>query len=310
MDYIQLGQSDLRVSQLGFGGCPLGQHGWGDVSKIELLKAVRIAVDQGVNFFDTADVYGLGRSEENLKEALGSRRKDVLISTKFGVRRDKKGTSYYDNSTEWINTALDSSLRRLGTDYIDLYQVHYWDNKIPLDSLFRTLEEKRQIGKIRYYGITNINLSEFALEELPEGLISFSCEYSLANRENEKSILQMHNQNGLGFISWGSLGQGILSGKYSSQTDFSGNDRRSREIYKNFHEEKINRNLEIVGAMKEMSGSYPGRTLTQIAVRWILDYLKFGIALVGIKTPDQIIECVNSFGWKIRAKEVETLARL
>ena len=137
------------------GGCPMGQYGWGEVQEKELLNAVSAAIDQGINFFDTADTYGLGTSEKTLAKALGEKRKDVIIADKFGVRVEN-GKTFYDNSPEYIGKALEESLKRLNTDYIDLYQVHYRDGVTPISDIIDTLEKYKQKGYIRYYGLSNI----------------------------------------------------------------------------------------------------------------------------------------------------------
>ena len=148
MEYVNLKNSDLRVSRLCMGGCPMGGHGWGIVQEQDLIDAVHTALDQGLNFFDTADTYGLGQSERTLSRALGGRRDQVVIASKFGVRVENHST-FYDNSPQWIRTACENSLRRLNTDYIDLYQIHYRDGHTPLEVVVETLERLRDQGKIR-----------------------------------------------------------------------------------------------------------------------------------------------------------------
>lgn len=155
MEYITLKHSDLRVSRLCMGGCPMGRHGWGLVQEQELLDAVHTSLDNGINFFDTADTYGLGQSELTLGKALGSRRVEAVIATKFGVRVEKSGT-FFDNSAQWIRRACEGSLRRLGTDYIDLYQMHYRDGVTETAEVVDTLEQLRREGKIRYFGLSNL----------------------------------------------------------------------------------------------------------------------------------------------------------
>ena len=180
MEYITLKNSDLRVSRLCMGGCPMGGYGWGIVQEQELVAAVHAALDCGVNFFDTADTYGLGQSELTLGRALGSRRSDAVIATKFGVRVDKTGTTY-DNSPEWIRTACENSLRRLNTDYIDLYQVHYRDGQTDLGTVLDALEDLRSQGKIRYFGLSNLTRADLAELEAYKGrFVSVQNEYSLA----------------------------------------------------------------------------------------------------------------------------------
>jgi myo-inositol catabolism protein IolS len=306
MDYIQLGKSDLKVSQLGFGCCPMGGHGWGKVSADDLTKAVEVALDNGINFFDTADVYGFGESERRLGKALNGSRHTAVIATKFGVKMDSQGKTYYDNSPLWINYALDGSLKRLGVDYIDLYQMHYWDGKTPISEIINVLEHNRVSGKIRYYGLSNILLKNINTSTLPESMISFQMEYSLANRSNEQYILELAKKTSLGFVSWGSLGQGILSGKYDRNSKFCSEDRRSRPIYVNLHGDKLQKNMKIVEEMKHISKSGE-KSLSAIAIRWILDYLGFGVILAGIKTPEQILQNIGAFGWRLNVNDINTL---
>lgn len=147
MECINLGKSDLKVSRLGFGCCPMGGHGWGKVEEKDFKAAISAALDAGINFFDTADIYGFGHSEELLGKFLKERRKEAVIATKFGLRTDNKGKIFYDNSLAWIEKALDGSLSRLGVGQIDLYQVHYLDGKTPIADVIGVLEEKKKKGR-------------------------------------------------------------------------------------------------------------------------------------------------------------------
>ena len=211
MEYITLNNSDLKVSRLCMGGCPMGGYGWGAVQETELIDAVHAALDQGITFFDTADTYGLGQSEITLGKALGADRPNVCIATKFGVRVGG-GKTVYDNSPEWIRTALDASLERLGTDYIDLYQVHYRDGVTPLELVVDTLEQLRQEGKIRFFGLSNIHADSFAeVEPFVGKFVSCQNEYSLACRKNEADMLALYEKLGMNPLTWGSLGQGIAA---------------------------------------------------------------------------------------------------
>ena len=140
MEYITLKNSDLKVSRFCMGGCPMGGYGWGNVQEQELIDAVHTALYEGVTFFDTAETYGLGQSEMTLGKALGDKRKDVVISDKFGVRAMKGQPTVYDNGRDYIIKACEGSLKRLGTDYIDVYTIHYRDGKTPLSDVVETLE--------------------------------------------------------------------------------------------------------------------------------------------------------------------------
>lgn len=284
----------------------MGCYDWGEVLEKELMDAVSVALEKGVTFFDTADVYGLGESEKILGTALRGYRTRAVIATKFGVRRDSAGRTFYDNSPNWINEALDNSLRRLKTDYIDLYQIHYRDNKTPLLEVINTLDINRAKGKIRYYGFSNISPQDVMQTPLSSEMVSFQLEYSLANRKHESSIRQICQTAPLEFISWGSLGQGILSGKYDRCVTFATNDRRRRPEYINFQGMNFEKNMKIVDKMRVVSGQL-SKTIPQIAIRWILDYFKHGVVLTGVKRPEQILENLGAFGWNLAQQDIDEL---
>ena len=311
MQKVTIKKTDLTVSALCMGGCPLGGYGWGNTQREDLINAVKAAVDNGINFFDTADTYGLGESEKTLSEALGAESKNVVITTKFGVRVEN-GKTTYDNSREYIFKAVEGSLQRLNRDYIDLYQVHYRDGVTPLADVAETLETLKRQGKIRYYGLSNIH--EKDEEELQafganNPFVSFQDEYSLACRKNEKEMFRFRDEYAMTPFTWGSLGQGILSGKYDKNCKFESNDRRSREIYVNFHGEKLLKNLEIVEVLKEIAAQR-GKSVSSVAIRWILDYLKDSVVIVGAKSPKQIFQNVEALDWNLTEQEISKLENI
>lgn len=308
MEYITLLNSDLRVSRLCMGGCPMGGYGWGNVQERELLDAISAAIDNGINFFDTADTYGLGQSEITLAKGLGSKRKDVIIETKFGVRFSESGTTY-DNSPSYIRQALEGSLKRLNTDYIDIYVIHYRDKVTPMNVVVDTLDELVKEGKIRYYGLSNIDDN---IDELLPFKGKFVCcqdEYSLACRSHEKSLLNLQNQLRITPLTWGSLGQGILTGKYDHNCNFGSDDRRSREIYQNFHGERLLKNLDIVEAMRPIAQAHKV-SVAAVAIRFILDHLQDSVVLVGAKRPSQILSNAEAIGWHLDDDEINLLNSL
>ncbi|MEE0912999.1 MAG: aldo/keto reductase [Ruminococcus sp.] len=308
MEYITLKNSDLKVSRICMGGCPMGGYGWGsNVAESELIEAVHCALDNGVNFFDTADTYGLGQSEITLGKALKGKRDKAVIASKFGVHAKKGSPTFYDNSPEWIKTSIEGTLKRLGTDYLDLYQIHYRDEKTPLSEVVYTLEELKKAGYIRYYGLSNIHRKD--IEEIKEHIgsfVSFQDEYSLACRKNEQDMITLAEELELSPFTWGSLGQGILTGKYDKNTVFSSDDRRSRDIYVNFHGDKLKKNLEIVEVMKGISAQ-TGKSVASIAIRFILDYLKDSVVLVGVKRPQQLLSNVEAVGWNLSEEQINLL---
>lgn len=306
MEYIKLKNSDLSVSRLCMGGCPMGGYGWGNVQEKNVIDAVHAALEAGITMFDTADTYGLGQSETTLGKALGGKRKNAVIATKFGVRVEN-GKTFYDNSPKWIRTALEKSLRRLNTDYIDIYQVHYRDSKTELSAVIETLEGLKNEGKIRYYGLSNIH--EYDMKEIGSNagsFVSFQDEYSLACRKNEKDIFTLSDRLHLTPLTWGSLGQGILTGKYDEKCKFGKDDRRSRSEYVNFHGGKLLKNLEIVKILKEISAE-TNKSVPAVAIRFILDYIPDSVVLTGIKNPEQLRGNSEAFGWKLTREQIDRL---
>lgn len=311
MEKVLIKKTDLSVSRLCMGGCPLGGYGWGDTQRDDLVNAVKTAVDSGINFFDTADTYGLGESERTLAEALGGKSKSVVITTKFGVRVEN-GKTCYDNSREYIFRAVEGSLKRLKRDYIDLYQVHYRDGVTPLSDVADSLERLKEQGKIRYYGLSNIHEKDAAEIEAfgdKNPFVSFQDEYSLACRKNEREMLSFRNRFSMTPFTWGSLGQGILSGKYDKNCRFESNDRRSREIYVNFHGEKLLKNLDIVEVLKEIAACR-GKAVSAVAIRFILDYLSESVVIVGAKSPKQILQNTEAIGWILTKEEIDRLEKI
>lgn len=306
MEYISLQNSDLKVSRICMGGCPMGQYGWGNVQEKELINAVSAALDQGINFFDTADTYGLGTSEKTLAKALAGKRRNVIIADKFGVRVEN-GCTFYDNSSKWIEKALAGSLERLGTDYIDLYQIHYRDDVTPIEDVIETLERMKEKGYIRYYGLSNIHQDDLGeLRKYKGRFVSFQDEYSLACRKNEEDIFQIQEELAVTPMTWGSLGQGILTGKYNKASVFGKDDRRSRDIYVNFHGDKLLKNLQIVEAMEPIRQRH-GKTSAAVAIRFILDYISNSVVLCGAKNPGQILSNTAGVDWKLEKDEIEML---
>lgn len=309
MECITLKNTDLQVSRFCMGGCPMGGYGWGNVQEEELLAAIHAALENGVNFFDTADTYGLGQSERTLAKGLGSHRKDVVIETKFGVRVGG-GKTVYDNSPEYIQEALEDSLRRLQTDYIDVYTIHYRDGKTPIGEVVDKLDALKKAGKIRHYGLSNIHAD--GLEELRPYAGRFVCcqdEFSLACRKYEAELRRVQTELAVTPMTWGSLGQGILTGKYDKNAAFGADDRRSRDIYVNFHGEKLEQNLKIVETLKEIAAAHE-KPVAACAIRWILDTLPESVVLAGVKRPSQLETNLAAMGWHLSPSELAALDKV
>lgn len=287
----------------------MGGYGWGEISKNELLDAVKQAFDYGINFFDSADVYGLGQAELTLGEALFSNRQKAIIATKFGVRIEN-GKTFYDNSKNWIEKALENSLRRLKTDYVDIYQLHYRDSFTPMDEIVQTLDNLKDKGWIRYYGLSNIKEDDIQeLKRYKNKFVCFQNEFSLACRKNEKEIIRIARELRLSPLAWGSLGQGVLTGKYNQDTKFGQDDRRSKNIYVNFHGDRLKHNLQIVDRLKNMAKEL-NQSIPAIAIRWILDFLPGSVVLTGIKNRKQLQSNASALGWKLNQNQINALEKI
>ncbi|MEQ8211455.1 MAG: aldo/keto reductase [Lacipirellulaceae bacterium] len=305
MESTTLGNSGLEVSRLGFGGCPLGGHGWGnDSSDAEGVAAVRKALELGVTFFDTADVYGLGRSEELLSEALGDARHEVVIATKFGVRWDLQGNTRKDISPDYVRTALEASLRRLRLECIPLYYVHWPDGVTPVEEIVGELECLRSEGKIGAIGLSNFSPEKVKRAAEVAPISALQIQYSLVDRSLAEEASETTQATDTPLVTWGSLAQGLLSGKYDVNSRFEENDRRSR--YENFQGEKFHANLRVVDALKQIAARV-GKSPAQTAMRWLLDTDGVGSVLFGAKRPQQVVENLGAADWQLSEASYQQL---
>lgn len=308
MEYVKFGGLNLKASRICMGCEQLGQYEWGSTNIEDLKNAVLEALRCGINTFDVADCYGKGKAEELLGELLCNVRSNVIIMTKFGVRWDESGKVYYDNSPEYIEEAIQASLKRLKTDYIDVYQLHWRNKKTPIIDVVNKLEELKRRKLIKEYGFCNVDSEDIAiLREHRVNYASIQMEYSLANRSSEKLFSMLPNN--VIRLTYGSLGQGVLSGKYDAASVFPKNDRRSRPEYVNFHGEKFKNNLAIVEEMKKI-GTINNKDCPSIAIRYILDKVHKSIVIVGCKSPEQVRVNSSSIGWKLNKKDVKRLQQI
>ena len=303
MEYLQLNHSDLTVSRFCMGGCPMGGFDWGNTSQQDFIKAIHTALAEGVTFFDTADTYGLGQSERTLAEGLGAHRKEVVIQTKFGVRAGN-GKTMIDNSPVWMREALDRSLKRLKTDYIDIYVVHYWDRITPPEEIIDELERQKAAGKIRYFGLSNVRPAELEHCVPYKGkFVTAQHEFSLCCRNREADIRLMEAEVNTTPMTWGSLGQGMLTGKYDEHVVFPENDRRRRTVYVNFHGDKLRQNLRIVETLRRIADSH-NVSCAAAAIRFIMDYLPSAVPITGIKNAEQMRDNLRCMDWHLSPEEI------
>lgn len=304
MQSVELGQSALRISRLGLGCWAIGGHGWGDVDEDESIQAVRQAYDRGITLFDTADVYGFGRSERVLRAALGNRCREVVISSKFGVRWDDNRRTWKDISPAYMRRALDASLRRLKLDSISLYYVHWPDGKTPIPEIMAELARCREQGKILAIGVSNFSLAQLRAALSVTTIDAIQVQMNAIERRHAEPLLPLCRREKTVLVTWGSLADGLLTGKLNAETRFPESDHRSRSP--GFQGELFRRNLERVEVLREIACNR-GVTVAQVALRWLLDTSGVGSALFGAKRPSQVDENLGTLDWSLTREEYETI---
>ncbi len=315
MEYNNLGVSSLKVSKIGFGCWAVGGS-WGDTDDKESIATIRKAVDLGINFVDTADIYGFGHSETLLGKALGKKRKDVIIATKVGLAWDDHGCMFRASTKQHITHALDASLKRLNTDYIDLYQIHWPDTNTPFEVTMNVMDSLVKSGKVRYIGVSNFTVKQIRECMKTRAIHSLQPPYNMLMREAEKTLLPYCRRNGVGVIAYGPLAYGLLTGKFNSETTFPDNDWRSGKLFSDpgdwqyhiniFQGKQFQRNLRIVEKLKKVAKKYD-KTVGQLAIAWVLSNPSVSSALVGAKNVDQLEQNIDGQGWTI---EKEDLTRI
>ena len=306
MEYEKLGRTGIMASRIGFGGWAIGGHGYGEVEDTRSIAAIRRALDSGITFFDTADVYGFGHSEEVLSKALESGIKDVIVATKFGVRWDESGRTVKDCSIGYIRKALEGSLRRLKTDCIQLYQLHWHDGVTPLSVVFEFLLRLQEEGKIRFIGCSNIPISVFHKTSGSGNVVSAQLQFSLVFRQSMKDLAVYHGQQGMATLVYSVLARGLLSGKYGQGSRFGERDTRGTDpdFRKN-----LDLNAAIIEGVKEVAAKYR-KTPSQVAIRWVLENPSVSCALVGIKSEKQALENAGAVGWHLEEEDRQYLNSL
>lgn len=300
MEYKKLGLTDLEVSRIGFGCWAIGGHGYGKVDDQRSIDAIRAALNLGVNFFDTADVYGFGHSEEILYKALGTARTKVVIATKFGVGWDENGNTFHDCSPQRVVQALEGSLRRLRIDCIPLYQIHWHDSITPIRETMEALKKCQESGKIRHISCSNFSMSLIREALKTHRIESLQCLYNIIERDREEDMRECSQSLHMGIIAYGLLARGLFSGKYDLNSKFGADDTRSR--CRNFQGAEFQKNLQVVEELKEIGARY-GRTRSQVAIRFVLDNPIITCAIIGHKTKKQVEESVLSLGWSLSQED-------
>ena len=294
----KLGKSDLICSVIGLGTWPMSGNAYGAVDDAESIEAIMESVERGVNFIDTAPAYGNGHSEEVIGKALKSLdRSKLIIATKFG-NRFTDGRYVRDGSAKCIREGIEGSLRRLGVDYIDLFQWHWPDPTTPMSESLEEVARHVEKGEVRYVGVSNFDaaLIEETAKYLP--VVSLQPPYSLLDRAFEKELQSYCMENQIGVLSYGSIGSGILSGKYSLETRpvFPKGDSRAG-FYRRFYDEQAwPRVCALVDVLRDIAARHDSPTVSA-AINWVLRQHGVTLALVGAKNAKQARQNAQAADW-------------
>ena len=310
MEYRPFGQTGLDVSVIGFGCWEIG-GGYGSIEVDDFNKAVDRALDLGINCFDTAEGYGMGASERALGEALGRRREEAIVVSKFGMNyRDKPNLR--DSSRERVLASIDKTLKNLGTDWVDVYLVHWPDRNTPFEETMNALEDVVRDGKVRFVGLSNFKASEIDACMQTRRIDVVQYGYHLFDRRMQREVFPYCAEHGIGVMAYGSLAFGLLSGTFTEETTFGADDWRSRAggnmmgmrlFDALFGAETFPRNLQAVEELKGIAARY-GRSLPQLALRWGTSNPVVSTALVGCRNVTEVEDNVGAVGWTLSDDEL------
>jgi aryl-alcohol dehydrogenase-like predicted oxidoreductase len=297
MEQINIGSTSLKTSRIGLGTWAIGGWQWGGTNEAASIATIRTAVERGVTLIDTAPVYGFGRSEEIVGKALaeGGLRNHVQLATKVGLAW-QDGVIYRDSRPARIRREVEDSLRRLRTDVIDLYQVHWPDLETPFAETARTLDDLRSEGKIRAIGVSNFSPAQMDAFRAFARLDAVQPPYNLFEREIEADVLPYARRTALTVLSYGALCRGLLSGRISAATKFEGDDLR--KVDPKFQGARLRQYLAAVDALGALAHERFGKSVLALAVRWVLDQGPT-IALWGARRPEQLDPLAEIEGWHI-----------
>lgn len=313
MKYVQFGKTDMEVSRVVFGTWVTGGWAWGGSDESESIRAIIRAFELGINFIDTAPVYGFGLSEEIVGRAIQQwgRRDDIVLATKCGLEWDDRQIHIRRNSSpERIRFEAEQSLKRLGVDCIDLYQVHWPDSDTPFESTMAALEKLRDEGKIRYIGLSNFNVDQIEACLKATTVSSLQPPFNVFERGSEKELLPFCESHELGTLVYGGLCRGLLTGKFTGDEKFPKGDLRRGDP--KFKPDKFKQYVKAVNAMKKIAADY-GKSMAQFALRWALQQAGVTTVIAGARTSAQLEDNVGISGWSITPEDLkkvdEILAR-
>ena len=305
MKYRKIGNSELNGAVVSLGTWVFGGDCWGEARDSESIMTVKAAVGSGVNLIDTAPVYGGGRSEEVIGKALkGLRREELIIATKCGLQQ--KGRSIRPNLTAaFIREEIENSLKRLNLEMIDLYQCHWPDPNTPYEESFCELNKLIEEGKIRYIGVSNFTVEQIRKAREFSDIISNQLQYSLFDRSIEEEMIPYCKENNISILSYGSLGGGILSAKYTEPPQLPKGDVRAF-FYRFYKEPFWSKGCELVAVLKDIAEKRKV-PVSNVAINWVLDCRQVSSCISGCRNNIQLGNNVSAGDWDLAASEKEII---
>ncbi len=318
MLYKNLGNSGIRVSAVALGTWGIGGAGWGTVNKQDSLAAIAEAIERGVTTIDTAPVYGFGDprhddfgygyAETVLREALKDRdRSKLVLTTKCGLDYDRSvgpGSMHKLMTKEAVVSGCEGSLKRLGTDYIDVLFIHWPDMKTPVENALEGMRLLLEQGKIRSYGVSNFTLEDTLQAHKLLPMASIQPKFSMVGREFTP-LMKAAKENGIGTMTYGSLGSGILTGAYREMPNFAASDMRA-SFYDYFKEPKFSKIQKLLTVMDEIAAAH-GATPAQVAINWSVSQAFVDTAILGFSKPKHAVQNCAAFDWKLSDDEIAVL---
>jgi aryl-alcohol dehydrogenase-like predicted oxidoreductase len=303
MDRRRLGTHGLEVSALGLGCMGMSEF-YGTTDEGEAIATIHRALELGIDFLDTADMYGRGRNEQLVGKAIHDRRDEVVLATKFGNVRNDDGSREVRGDPEYVRQACEASLRRLGLDHVDLYYQHRVDRRVPIEETVGAMAELVEAGKVRYLGLSEASPETIRRAHAVHPISALQSEYSLWTRDLEDGPLPTCRELGIGFVAYSPLGRGFLTGQIRSPEDFAEDDFRGR--LPRFQGENFQRNLDLVVRVEEIADE-KGRTPGQVALAWLLSRGEDVVPIPGTKRRRYLEENAEATDVELTGEELERL---
>jgi aryl-alcohol dehydrogenase-like predicted oxidoreductase len=314
MQTRQLGYTDLHLTTIGFGAWAAGgpwAFGWGPQDDDDSIAAIRYALDNGVNWIDTAAVYGIGHSEEVVGKAIAGRRDGVIVATKCGRVLEKPDAPRIIGNLKaaGVRREAENSLRRLGIDVIDLYQIHWPDPDADIEEGWTEIAKLVGEGKIRYAGVSNFSVSQLKRMQAIHPVASLQPPYHMLDRNVETELLPYCAANRIGVVAYSPMASGLLTGKYSPEKIAALADDDWRKRNRRWQEPQLSVNLALVEKLRSIAERH-GRTVGQVAVAWVLRRPEVTSAICGARHPRQVAEIITAGDWVLTQDEIAEIERL